>query len=896
MKRFLSIVFALLMIASCVTVAAAAKTGFSDVEESRWSAASIRYAVGKGYMKGVGGDKFDPEGSLTRAMVATVLWRREGSPAPTAASGFSDVPAGEWYTDAVAWAKETGVVKGITDKTFEPDGKITREQLATMLFRFSSSAPVSVPERADLTPFSDDEKVSEWANEPLEWAVEAGLIKGTDGNRLAPDGDATREQFAAIIERYDGSFTLKYNTPVVRSHYTEPEYPLVGNADFYVSVNGDDSADGSFDHPFRTWERARDAVRALDKTGRDGVKVAFMAGVYRAPVNLTFTAEDSGTAECPVTYCKYGDGDVVFSAGVTLPLGGFTDIDAGEREMFPAKCVDRVKKINIEEYGADPSSLTADNALFAGRTRLDRARWPNKLPSGNDQFVDYWSEIIEEENSMILMPVLVKRLNKYHNIDDMYMLGYYRHDWSVSDGKIKFYDPETGYITPDVNHYGIHKQEDNTPPPYWYFYNIPDELDCDDEYYIDRNTGYLYVLDPSEDYTIAVTGQMITMNGADHITFAGLEFCFGTGRAVEANDCDYIEFNACKFHNIRGYGIYIYGDHLTVCGCEFYDIGARAIDLHSGDRETLTPGESVIENCLFDRFGTVDKTGMPAVYVWGCGIRVAHNEICNSSNIGIFYSEYIWASNDITIEYNYIHNVVKQSSDSGAIYGGRNMAGHGTVIRYNLICDVGTPEENHSSLGLYLDDCMSGQDVYGNIFYNTASHSVFMSCGRENRIHDNLMINPRTSKKCEILFGQNNYDWLKSETDDFTKPTGWNENIMILELVPFRSGIWAERFPLLSKLVYDINEPLPIDDPDCPFNPSYNELFGNAIITTPESLDGNDPVVLEEQPVRFATRIDETPIYTTNENPFFVNPTLGDYRLRADADFPGIPTEQIGRY
>ncbi|MBQ7474523.1 MAG: S-layer homology domain-containing protein, partial [Clostridia bacterium] len=129
MKRFLSIVFALLMLASCVTVAAAVKTGFSDVAEDRWSSASIRYAVGKGYMKGVGGDRFDPEGSLTRAMVATVLWRREGSPAPTAPSGFVDVPAGEWYSDAVAWAKEAGVVKGITATTFEPDGKITREQL-----------------------------------------------------------------------------------------------------------------------------------------------------------------------------------------------------------------------------------------------------------------------------------------------------------------------------------------------------------------------------------------------------------------------------------------------------------------------------------------------------------------------------------------------------------------------------------------------------------------------------------------------------------------------------------------------------------------------------------------------------------------------------------------------
>ncbi|MBQ1503665.1 MAG: S-layer homology domain-containing protein, partial [Clostridia bacterium] len=151
MKR-LCFFLAAVMIASVFASALpsyAAETGFSDVEEGRWSAASIEYAVKNGYMNGVGGGKFDPEGSLTRAMVATVLWRREESPAPSAPSGFSDVPAGEWYTDAVAWAKETGVVKGLTETTFGPDEFITREQLATMLFRFSSSAPVSVPERAD---------------------------------------------------------------------------------------------------------------------------------------------------------------------------------------------------------------------------------------------------------------------------------------------------------------------------------------------------------------------------------------------------------------------------------------------------------------------------------------------------------------------------------------------------------------------------------------------------------------------------------------------------------------------------------------------------------------------------------------------------------------------------
>ncbi|MBR6916410.1 MAG: S-layer homology domain-containing protein, partial [Clostridia bacterium] len=163
MKKLLSILFAAIMIASvCMTaIPASAKQLFSDVAEDRWSASAIANAVKKGYMKGVGNGLFDPSGPLTRGMVVTVLWRREGSPEPAAPSGFEDVPDGEWYTDAVAWAKETGVVKGLTEKRFGPNEYVTREQLGTMLFRFASTAPVSVPERADLTPFSDDEKVSD---------------------------------------------------------------------------------------------------------------------------------------------------------------------------------------------------------------------------------------------------------------------------------------------------------------------------------------------------------------------------------------------------------------------------------------------------------------------------------------------------------------------------------------------------------------------------------------------------------------------------------------------------------------------------------------------------------------------------------------------------------------
>ncbi|MBR6915195.1 MAG: S-layer homology domain-containing protein, partial [Clostridia bacterium] len=491
MKKALSFILAAIMIASATAAVlpASAAAGFSDVEEGRWSASSIGYAVNNGYMNGVGGGRFDPEGSLTRAMVATVLWRREGSPAPAAPSGFSDVPSGEWYTDAVAWAKETGVVKGLTETSFGPDEYITREQLATMLFRFSSTAPVSVPERADLSPFSDDEKVSDWADEPLEWAVEAGLIKGTDGNRLAPDGFATREQFAAIIERYDNTFILKYNRPVLRSHYTEKEYPLVTDADFYVSPDGSDGNDGSFERPFATWNRAIEAVRGVEKTPeKGGITVAFKAGSYRG-VHVEFTSEDAGTPKCPVVYCKYGDGDVVFDNGVTVPEGAFVPLDEEDKALFAEKKRDMIRKVDLYRY-MDEIPEFSDFSLFSGDSLCTVARYPNKFPDGTDQLFKGAGYTVADDTIRITNPMMKSRLASYPTLEGVKLYGYLTTGWAKDTLSVGGFDPDTGDVLitdPEKAAMGSLRYGEFASAEYHAsaIVNAPQELDSKGEYWVD---------------------------------------------------------------------------------------------------------------------------------------------------------------------------------------------------------------------------------------------------------------------------------------------------------------------------------------------------------------------------------------------------------------------------
>ena len=213
MKKIISLILAALTLAAVLTAPAAAeKAPFSDVSPDRWSYDAVKYAYDNGLMNGVGGGKFDPEGTMTRAMVVTVLHRIEGKPAVDAINEFSDVNAGEYYYDAVLWARSVGVVNGVSATSFDPDGSVTREQLVSMLFRYCDIKDLAVFGRADVSSFSDRAKIDSYAEESVSWAVDAGLIKGVGGGRLDPLGFATREQVAAILKRFrEAEFTTLYD-------------------------------------------------------------------------------------------------------------------------------------------------------------------------------------------------------------------------------------------------------------------------------------------------------------------------------------------------------------------------------------------------------------------------------------------------------------------------------------------------------------------------------------------------------------------------------------------------------------------------------------------------------------------------------------------------------------
>lgn len=174
--------------------------GYTDVADDAWYADAVNYVTQQKMMQGTGSATFSPNAATTRAMVVTILYRLEGSPAVTSSS-YTDVSSDSWYADAVAWAEANNIVQGTGSGKFSPDSSVTRQQLAAILYRYAQYKGYDVSQTADLSGFRDGTQVQSYARTAMEWACGVKLIQGADNNALLPAGSATRAQVATILQR-----------------------------------------------------------------------------------------------------------------------------------------------------------------------------------------------------------------------------------------------------------------------------------------------------------------------------------------------------------------------------------------------------------------------------------------------------------------------------------------------------------------------------------------------------------------------------------------------------------------------------------------------------------------------------------------------------------------------
>ncbi len=198
-KRMGAIFMALVLGFSLNLTAFAAGEGtvFSDVAADAWYTDAVAYVRDNGLMGGTSDTTFEPEGTMTRSMLSATLYRLAGSPAVTGEDAFSDTEEGVWYTDAVLWASQQGLVGGYGNGLFGTNDPVTREQIAVLLWRYAGS-----PAAEAGADFSDESAISDYAVQAVDWARASGVVSGAEGNRFLPQSNATRVQVAAILRNY----------------------------------------------------------------------------------------------------------------------------------------------------------------------------------------------------------------------------------------------------------------------------------------------------------------------------------------------------------------------------------------------------------------------------------------------------------------------------------------------------------------------------------------------------------------------------------------------------------------------------------------------------------------------------------------------------------------------
>ncbi|NLZ03685.1 MAG: hypothetical protein GXY19_00755 [Phycisphaerae bacterium] len=517
---------------------------------------------------------------------------------------------------------------------------------------------------------------------------------------------------------------------------------------FYVTPTGDDAANGSRRRPFRSIERAREAVRQLKKSSgglpSGGVKIAIGAGEYVWERTLQLTAEDSGSAEAPVVY----EGPAAVLCGGVRVSGWKPISDAAVRERLDQAVRSRVleadlKPLGVEDWG-DATELRRRPELFVDGKPQTLARWPN------EGFVKT-GEILGDDNFKLWNTIEGCRDGKFRYVEDrpsrwldepdVRLYGYWFWDWFEEYQKVASIDADakTFTLTPPYSGYGYRKDQR------YHALNVFGELDAEGEWYLDRRTQTVYWLPPQgldvskADVVLSVFDQpFVALTDVEHVILRGLTLQEGRGDAIHIRggaDCLVAD---CTIQRFGGDAIVVEGGlHHGIFDCTMRTLGCGGTRVAGGDRTTLTPGRHFVENCTVSNISRLKRTYAPAVHLDGCGNRIAHNlfEDIPSSAMRI-------EGNDHVIELNHIRNVVRESDDQGGLDMFGNPLYRGVVIRWNRWSDIrgGT---QHGAAGVRLDDMISGVAVYGNLFERCgAVHfgGVQIHGGKENLIEGNLFV------------------------------------------------------------------------------------------------------------------------------------------------------------
>jgi len=525
---------------------------------------------------------------------------------------------------------------------------------------------------------------------------------------------------------------------------------------FSVAVGGSDTNPGTERQPFTTLEKARDAIRALNRAGGDfagGAEVVVHGGVYPRKQTFTLTKEDSGKPGAPVTWRAAAHEKPVFFGGTVLKKDAFVPVTdpavlgrviSGEARKSLLQCdlkaqgVFDTGELSRHGYGT-PAGMRrpAPAVLYVGGKRMTLARWPNP----DEHFPkmlwkeDNWRKGVVARGGIVDAGPKRKdpdytarggtfkydfdRPRFWKSAEDIWLDGVFAWSWEWSYNRVARIDAEKKEITLRYGeNSGLTKQYSGD---FFFAENLLEEIDLPGEYYIDRTRGVLYLL-PNEAFRAgepvhlsSLVTAMVRIEGAEDIALRDMVFDTGRGNGIEVVRGSRVQIDHCEVLNFARTGLMLNGAENTVSACHIYRVGEGCVSVSGGDFMKLIPSKSRVRDCEFDHWGWYERVYTSALWLGGVGQEAVNNTIHHCPHGGILVN-----GNNHLIAFNDIHHVNQEFIDLGAIYinVGACPLERGWIIRNNAIHDISTTQDTPiNTNGVYFDHGTQGGLVEGNVFY-----------------------------------------------------------------------------------------------------------------------------------------------------------------------------------